>query len=63
MRYDRVTGGHVLRRRSFRVLSLGVLPKKSAADTEGGGYLAVSFVGSLLDHTFGTSDRRRRPQN
>ncbi|MEU3657984.1 hypothetical protein AB0E67_35655 [Streptomyces sp. NPDC032161] len=137
MRYGRVTGGHVLRRRSFRVLSLGalvfyfggatvalidgltgnkdgmiaaaliltvgslsyrvtrsrvhvgetsltvvnplfayevpygavqriglslsgslmVLPKESAADTDGEGYLVVGFAGSLLDRIFRTSEK------
>ncbi len=37
--------------------SLIVLPKESAADTEGEGYLVVGFAGSLLDRFFGTTEK------
>ncbi|MEU3657940.1 hypothetical protein AB0E67_35400 [Streptomyces sp. NPDC032161] len=37
--------------------SLMVLPKESAADTDGEGYLVVGFAGSLLDRIFKTSEK------
>ncbi|MFI9626498.1 hypothetical protein [Streptomyces sp. NPDC052042] len=38
-----------------------VLPKESAADTEG--YLVAGFAGSLLDRAFGTSDKAPAPRS
>ncbi|MEU8950865.1 hypothetical protein [Streptomyces sp. NPDC048489] len=40
--------------------SLIILPKECAANTDGEGYFAVGYAGSLLDRFFKTSERAAR---